>query len=133
VTFVLDASIAACWYFQDEHDPRATRALRLLEHEDAIVPLHWWFEIRNVVVMGERRGRASQSYTEGYLSRLEEYPIAFDALQPDRPILTLARRHSLTFYDAAYLGLAVRRKLRLASLDKELIAAARAEGIALIE
>ena len=63
--FVLDASIVGCWCFHDEHDARADLAWDLLESkgEHALVPLHWWFEIRNVVLQAERRGRVTQDHT----------------------------------------------------------------------
>ena len=113
-------------------DDRAFRALNLLEDDTAVAPLQWWFEIRNVAVLGERRGRASQKYTEGYLERLESFPIEIDTLPSGSSVFALARRHGLTFYDAAYLELALRLKLPLATLDNELIAAAHSEGIVLI-
>jgi predicted nucleic acid-binding protein len=133
VPFILDASIAACWYFEDEHDPRADKALKLLTHDSAIAPYQWWFEIRNVVVLGERRGRASEQYTSDYLARLERFPISLAALPDAKTVLVLSRAHKLTFYDAAYLELALRERLPLATLDGDLIAAARAERVSLIE
>ena len=62
--FVLDASVVGCWCFQDENDARADAAWDLLERdrESALVPLHWWFEIRNVALHGERRGRLTEDY-----------------------------------------------------------------------
>jgi predicted nucleic acid-binding protein len=63
---------------------------------------------------------------------LQELPIALAALPDDAPVFTLARRHRLTFYDAAYLDLAKREQLALATLDDELAAAARLEGVALL-
>jgi predicted nucleic acid-binding protein len=133
VPYILDASIAACWYFGDEYDPRADKALQLLADDSALAPYHWWFEIRNVVVLGERRGRVSEQYTADFLQRLEMYPIELAMLPDGNTIFNLARQHSLTFYDAAYLELALRERLPLATLDKALIAAARAQRVSLIE
>jgi predicted nucleic acid-binding protein len=130
--FVLDASVAACWYFQDEHDRRADVALEKFDGDHALTPLHWWFEIRNVLVLGERRRRASERYTAEFLGRLQQLPIELAALPNDADVLALARRHRLTFYDAAYLELARRERIALATLDDKLAAAARAEGVALI-
>jgi predicted nucleic acid-binding protein len=130
--FVLDASIAACWCFHDEHDPRADAAYDLLYDDQALVPLQWWFEVRNVVLLGERRQRISEDYAASFLDRLERCSIELAALPDHASVLLLARRHRLTFYDAAYLELAQRERIALATLDDELAAAARAEGVALV-
>ena len=130
--FVLDASVAAGWYFEDEHDLRADAALTLFDNDSALTPVHWWFEIRNVVVLGERRRRASEQYTAEFLDYLQQLPIALAALPDQTSVLTLARRHRLTLYDAAYLELAQREGIALATLDDRLATAARAEGVALI-
>lgn len=130
--FVLDASVAACWCFHDEDDPRADAAYDLLYDEYALVPLMWWFEVRNVVLLGERRQRISEDHASSFLDRLDRCTIEFAALSDHAPILALARRHRLTFYDAVYLELAQREGIALATLDDQLATAARAEGIALI-
>ena len=130
--FVLDASIAACWCFHDEHDARADAAWDLLEIERAVVPLQWWFEVRNVILLGERRGRVTEDYSADFLQELGRLPIDLAGLPDQIAILELARRHRLTFYDAAYLELAQREGLALATLDRQLADAARAEGVALV-
>jgi predicted nucleic acid-binding protein len=132
VPFVLDASVAACWYFEDEHDLRADAALKLFDSDSALTPVQWWFEIRNVVVLGERRRRASEQYTAEFLDYLQQLPIEIAALPDPTSVLALARRHRLTFYDAAYLELAQRERIALVTLDDALAAAARAEGVALV-
>jgi predicted nucleic acid-binding protein len=132
VPFVLDASVAACWYFEDEHDGRADRVLDLLAIDTALTPLHWWFEIRNVIVVGERRRRMAEPYAASYLAELQALPIALAALPEEGDVFALARKHRLTFYDAAYLELAQREQLPLATLDDNLAAAARAEGVVLV-
>jgi predicted nucleic acid-binding protein len=132
VPFVLDASIAACWYFEDEHDMRADVALQMLDSDSALAPVQWWFEVRNVVVLGERRRRASEQYTAEFLNYLHKLPIELAALPDQADVFALARRHRLTFYDASYLELAKRERLALATLDNELVAAARVEGVALV-
>jgi predicted nucleic acid-binding protein len=132
VTYVLDASIAACWCYHDEQDQRADAAFDLLGREYALVPLHWWFEIRNVVLLGEKRRRVTEQHVRNFLSELDDFPIEFASMPDGDAVLGLARRHGLTFYDAVYLELALRENIPLATLDKELAAAARAEGVALI-
>jgi len=129
----LDASIAANWCFHDEQDRRADAAFERLGHERALVPLLWWYEIRNVVLSGERRGRITEEHTTYFLARLERLPIDLAALPDPAAILAFARRHRLTFYDAAYLELARREHLALATLDDALATAARGEDVLLIE
>ena len=133
--FVLDASVVGCWCFQDENDARADAAWDLLERdrESALVPLQWWFEIRNVALHGERR-EASDRRLHALVSfgSCERFAIDYAALPDHAAVLTLARRHRLSFYDAVYLELAQREGLALATLDNELIKAAPPEGVRLI-
>jgi hypothetical protein len=65
--FVLDASIAACWAFEDEDHPRAALALERILTDEARVPGLWWFEVRNVLLVNERRGRISEVATASFL------------------------------------------------------------------
>jgi predicted nucleic acid-binding protein len=132
VPIALDASIVACWFFEDEQDARAEAAWIRLETDRAIVPLQWWFEVRNVCLVGERRGRAVEVYTDEFLAELLNLAIDFDALPDQRSIMSLARQHQLTVYDAAYLELARREGIELATLDNRLAAAAQAEGVPLV-
>ena len=132
--FVLDASIVGCWCFHDEHDSRADAAWDRLESKKdrALVPLHWWFEVRNIVLQGERRGRVTEDYGAHFLRRLERLAIDQTALPDQTAVLSLARKRHLTFYDAVYLELAQREDLALATLDNELTNAAQAENVQLI-
>lgn len=129
---VLDASIAGCWFFGDEQDPRAEAAWDRLEEDRAIVPLQWWFEVRNICLLGERRGRATEAQTDEFLHELPRFAIDFDGLPDQRFVVALARRHRLTLYDAAYLELAQRKAIPLATLDKKLVTAAHIEGVPLV-
>ena len=128
---VLDASIAANWHFH-EGSVAADAILESLAQETARVTAIWWFEIRNVVVLGERVGRATQEQTREFLELLSQLPIALDGLPDEQRVFDLAREHRLTFYDASYLELAQREGIGLATLDKELVKAARLEGVPLI-
>ena len=130
--YVLDASIAGCWCFPDERDPRAEAAVDLLDEERALVPLHWWFEIRNVVLLGARRSRITEEHALRFLVRLNSLPIDLARLPGDAAVYALAREHRLTFYDACYLELAKREKVSLATLDVALASAAAAEGVPLV-
>ena len=131
VPIVIDASLTASWHFEDEQSAAADAILESLQHDSAYAPLIWWFEIRNVVTLGERKKRATHEQTAGFIAFLSQLPIGLEPLPDDDRVMTLARRHKLTFYDAAYLELAQREGIPLATLDKELVTAARAEGVSL--
>jgi predicted nucleic acid-binding protein len=133
VGFVLDASVTASWFLPDEDDRDAWEAWERSETEDVWVPLHWWFEVRNTILVGERRNRISQALTARALDRLSVLPITVEARPDEGAIFALARRHRLTFYDAVYLELAQRRKAPLATLDRALIAAAQSEQVSLVK
>ena len=79
--------------------------------------------------LNERRGRLSELLTERFLRVLSHLPISSDDTPDERRVMALARRHRLTVYDAAYLELAQREGVPLATLDGALAAAARAEGV----
>jgi predicted nucleic acid-binding protein len=133
VRYVLDASVTVCWCFEDEHDARADAAAELLLADgSAIAPLIFWFEVRNVVMMGMRRGRTSEALMIEWLTKTMRAPITLDALPPEELVFSLAQRHRLTFYDAAYLELAQRENVALATLDQALARAALTEGVSLI-
>jgi predicted nucleic acid-binding protein len=130
--FVLDASIAACWAFEDEDHPTAALALERLRGDEAYAPTLWWFEVRNTLIVNERRGRLTETDTHALLHGLSRLGLIVDHAPDEALVLALARRHRLTVYDAAYLELAQRRHLPLATLDKALLTAARAGGIELL-
>jgi predicted nucleic acid-binding protein len=132
MSFVLDASIAACWAFPDEHDPRADQALTKIQTEDAVVPSLWWFEVRNMLVVNERRKRTTEARTNSFLRDLARLRFRVDYGPEEAGVLRLARAHHLSVYDASYLELALREAIPLATLDAELAAAARAEGSELL-
>lgn len=128
---VLDASVTASWHLRDEAHANANAILNRLHIEGACVPTHWWFEIRNVLVRSEQTGRASQQQTDSFLTYLRGLPIAIVMLPDDLEVVALARKHRLSFYDAAYLELALRERCALATFDRDLIAAAKTEGVTL--
>ena len=129
---VIDASVVAAWHFPDERSAQGDSIMARLESDSARMPALWWFEVRNVLLIGERRGRTSQKHTEAFLDFLRELPIELAPLPEEVPVLSLARRHQLSFYDAAYLELAQRERIALATLDRALTRAAAAEGVQLI-
>ena len=130
--FVLDASVTACWAFEDENEIVAEIALDRLFVDDALVPGLWWFEIRNALIVSERRHRKTEAETTSFLARLARFPIVIDQSPEGADLLVLARKHRLTVYDAAYLELARRWREPLATLDRKLAAAAVAESVTLI-
>ena len=130
--FVLDASVAACWAFDDEDHPVAAVALERIRADEAIAPSLWWFEVRNTLIVNERRGRLSEADTAIFLRELSRFGVMLDRAPQETAILTFARQHRLTVYDASYLELAQREAIPLATLDNHLRKAAAALGVALI-
>ncbi len=130
--FVLDASVAACWAFDDEDHPVAAMALERMRSEEAWAPALWWFEVRNVLIVSERRGRIAEEDTGAFLRGLARLGVTIDRSPEEHAVLALARRHRLSVYDASYLELARRVRVRLATLDAALARAATAEGVGVL-
>lgn len=130
---ILDASVAVTWLLHDEEDPRADAALARLAETEALVPQVWHLEVRNALLLTERRGRISGDGALARLRSLTELPIRTDAEPDFDAAFELARHHRLTSYDAAYLELAKRRSGALSSLDDALVRAAVAEGLRVVD
>jgi predicted nucleic acid-binding protein len=96
------------------------------------VPAIWWYEVRNILLVNERRQRISQGDSSRFLRDLEDFPIEVAGVVEHKNLQEVARQYNLTAYDAAYLELALREHLPLATLDKSLLAAAQAGGIPLL-
>jgi predicted nucleic acid-binding protein len=133
MAFVLDASVSAVWALADESSSVADAAAERLKAESALVPQLWWYEIRNLLVVSERRQRVTPAETAVFLELLSDYPIQIEPAQEEQVVLSLARKYRLSFYDAAYLAVALHHYIPLATLDKDLAAAAEAEGVPLIK
>jgi predicted nucleic acid-binding protein len=135
-TFVLDASMALAWCFDDESNDLAEDILDSLKGgSQAITPGIWPLEVANVLLMAERRKRISLAKIMEQLGEIRKLPIIVEPADSPRAfdqILAVARQLRLTVYDAAYLELAMRRALPLATLDDSLGRAARAAGIPLV-
>jgi predicted nucleic acid-binding protein len=131
VAFVLDASVAVAWATR-EGDARADLAWGRAGTEGAAVPALWWFELRNALVVNERRGRLTERQTTRFIRSIARFSISVDSSPDEARVMALARKHRLTVYDAAYLELAARERLPLATLDRALVEAARAEGVTLL-
>lgn len=133
--FVLDNSLVMAWYFEDEANAYTSAVLDSLAENEALVPTIWPLEVANVLLAGERKGRSTEARTSRFVALLEALPIRVDAATPQRAfsgILTLAREQRLSAYDAAYLDLAMREGVPLATQDQELRRAAEACGVGLL-
>jgi len=134
VSVVIDASAAACWIFKDEAGPATDGLLTRVRDSGGVAPALWNWEIANLIIAGVRRARLTMADASAHLADLALLPISIDAEATGRAwreTLILARAHDLTAYDAAYLELAQRSGLELASKDAALCAAAAALGVRL--
>jgi predicted nucleic acid-binding protein len=134
--FVVDASAALAWCFEDEASSWTDGLLERLRQGDRIVvPAHWPTEILNGLLVASRRKRIETGQPALFWNELARLPIeaepALTAIQA-KAVLALGEKHDLTMYDAAYLELAHRRQLPLATLDTDLRKVAQAEGIAVL-
>lgn len=130
---MLDCSLVFAWFFADESNVYADSVAAGLAHSEALVPSLWTLEVANTIVIGERRGRSTVAQATAFLSRLSSLPITVDehtSLVAWSGALPLARENQLSAYDAAYLELAIREGLPIATLDERLKKAAKALGIA---
>jgi predicted nucleic acid-binding protein len=135
VTIVIDASVSLAWCFDDENTPETDALLDLVESDGAMVPAHWPVEVCNSMLQAEKRGRIALIDMNTRLEQLSALPLAVENQRLDRAwgaVLTLARAETLTAYDAAYLELALRRSLPLATLDQQLASAAKRRGVRLL-
>ena len=105
MAFVIDASVVVAWAFKEQH-ATAEHALARIQAEPAIVSALWWYELHNVLVLGERRGRLTELETARLLRDVSRLAITIDSSPDEIQVLTLARLYRLTVYDAAYLELA---------------------------
>jgi predicted nucleic acid-binding protein len=127
--FVVDNSVVMVWCFEDETSDYADKVLESLADAVAIVPAIWTLEVANTLLVAERRQRLSESKSTQFIQLLRTLPI--QVIQEPFPlrndeIITLAREQRLSSYDAAYLDLAKREAVPLATLDKSLRRAAKA-------
>ena len=132
MSLVVDSSVAACWLLPDEVSSVVDNTFAHAVRHGVVVPALFWFELRNVLVVNERRGRISEAVSNSGLKHLDAIPTIIDRDVNELLLLQLARHHGLTVYDTAYLECARRLGLPLATLDKRLAAAAAQEAVELV-
>jgi predicted nucleic acid-binding protein len=136
-SFVIDASATLPWCFDDEATAHTEGLLnRCADGEEVMVASVWPLEITNGLLSARRRGRVTAERVEQFLAQILRFRIhvePFTTQQTVRDVRQLAQAHQLTAHDAAYLALALRYNLPLATLDIELKQAAPAAGVRLIE
>ena len=126
---VLDCSISLAWVLKDERSDAADSVFDLVVETGVVAPWLWWIEIRNALVVSERRGRTTADDTAEALTALDRLGIRLDDTPEGTDVLRLARRHGISAYDALYLELALREQRPLATLDRRLARAARVSGV----
>lgn len=135
MSLVLDCSAVLAWVYQDENSATADEILQRVTTDGAWVPSIWRLEVANGLRTGIRCGRITADHRDQALTELGLFDLTTD---PDTErhawttTLRLSDRLGLTPYDAAYVELAQRRSLPLASLDTRLCAAARILGVPVI-
>jgi predicted nucleic acid-binding protein len=136
MAFVLDASVTLAYVFSEETTPFATTVMHRLGVESAHVPSIWPLEIVNALLAAERQKRLAPSQVDGLRLELGALPVEIEQASPSGLLgleIDAARTHGLSIYDAAYLALAIRRSIPLATLDARLQSAAKRAGIALLD
>lgn len=128
---VIDCSVAAALSLPDERSAYALKVLDYVYDKAGIVSVPSWFfiELTNMLLMSKRRKRITAQRFKAELQRWHQSPIEIDNSVDMEAAIALAERYALTFYDAIYLELALRRGEKLATLDKALVKAAKKEGV----
>jgi predicted nucleic acid-binding protein len=133
--FVIDNSVVMTWCFKDEISQYSDHILDRLEESTGFVPSIWPLEVCNVLLVAERKKRISEAGSTRFLALLAELPVIVEQETPERmirEIFALARKHKLSSYDASYLDLAMRKGLPIATLDKNLLAAAKRSKVQIL-
>lgn len=129
---VADCSAFLALCFEDDSSVVADRLIDGIAARGALVPAIWWYEIRNVLVVNERRGRIEAEQSDEFLRLLGRLPITVVLDEDQASVVDLARRSRLTVYDAAYLALSKASGLPLVTLDRALGGGARDIGIEVV-
>lgn len=135
MTLVLDASMTLSWCFEDERTPASLAVLEQVSESHAWTPSLWRYEVANGLAMAQRRKRIDETYREHIFAKFSALDIRRDDdadLRLWNETVSLANTHRLSVYDAAYLELATRRRLPLATMDSDLAKAAMKEGVRIL-
>lgn len=133
--YVLDCSVVIAWIFQDEATAQTETLREQLAESIAIVPAIWHLEVTNTLVVSAHRGRIQLTEIPSLISLLESLPLEVDpqtSSQAFSQTFKLAQNYQLSAYDAAYLELAMRQNLPLATLDQRLQEVAKRCGVVLL-
>jgi len=135
MSLVIDASVGTGFMLPDEIDPVSIKAFKLLhDGEETWVPAHWATEVANALLYAEPK-RITEALSEELCAAALRLPLHVDGETFQRAFtstLALAKRHTLTVYDAAYLELAMRKGATLATKDAALAKAAKSAGVPLL-
>jgi predicted nucleic acid-binding protein len=129
---VVDSSVILALALDDEDATFAQTAVQAIASDGGIAPALLWYEVRNALVVNERRGRVTADQTHAFLQELDSLPITLEFPPPHDAVMELARRFALTIYDATYLEVSMRTAAPIASLDDQLRKAAQAAGALLL-
>ncbi len=129
---MLDCSVAIAWATRERGDARFEEAIEKVVVRGALVPQHWRLEVGNVLLRHPRMAKGPGHLLLQTLADIAELPVTVDGRTADLAwgrTMALAKKYSLTVYDAAYLEFAVRAEAVLLTLDRELALAAMGEGL----
>ena len=129
---VVDNSVFLAWCMGEEDDLAATETVLRIANAGGVAPRIWWYEFRNALLTNERRGRISSEQMSRVLAASLALNVEIDESHDEAQLLDFARRFDLTTYNAAYLEVAFRRNLPLATFDHQLWKAADAIGILIV-
>jgi predicted nucleic acid-binding protein len=133
VPFILDNSVVCGWFIQNQATPYSEAIAVRLQDDRAVVPALWELEFSNVLRTTCLRNAMTAQAAQAVVAQIVSLPIDVDRhAVPPSELLALALRFGLTAYDAAYLELALRLQLPIATLDAPLLAAALASGVGVI-
>lgn len=130
----MDTSVTMTWCFDDEVRNTTDALLESLVETYAVVPKLWDYEVSNVLIIANRKGRISESNIIRFLKLLEDLPIVVDDVTVNRArLFEIGRYHSLTAYDASYIELSQRLGLGFATLNLSLRQACKSSGVNVLE
>jgi predicted nucleic acid-binding protein len=136
---VLDNSVTARWLFKDgsaDDLTYADKVLKAASNIEVVVPVTWGLEVANVIARGAALGQLTESRIDAYLILLRGLAISFDEKAVSQALtdtLDISRKYRLSSYDASYLEAALRLSLPIATLDKDLLRAAKKAGVSRFE